>query len=182
MTDASLPPLPLLLSGHAGADAARHRAIWAYDGRLARVARTTRERAIGQMRLAWWNDVMEDDAGLKGQGGPVVDALRATGAMAAPGLIAMIGKAERGPVAIEAIKKHKSAYLMAVGGAAYLVARAIKEAKVVGFEDLGMEAIYAFTVKDMPVSVAVDSLGESVHVTGPQIWKAQIEEQALELI
>ena len=79
MTDASLPPLPLLLSGHAGADAARHRAIWAYDGRLARVARTTRERAIGQMRLAWWNDVMEDDAGLKGQGAPVVDALRATG-------------------------------------------------------------------------------------------------------
>ena len=90
MTDASLPPLPLLLSGHAGADAARHRAIWAYDGRLARVARTTRERAIGQMRLAWWNDVMEDDAGLKGQGEPVVDALRATGAMAAPGLVAMI--------------------------------------------------------------------------------------------
>ena len=90
MTHASLPPLPLLLSGHAGADAAWHRAIWAYDGRLARVARTTRERAIGQMRLAWWNDVMEDDAGLKGQGEPVVDALRATGAMAAPGLVAMI--------------------------------------------------------------------------------------------
>ena len=90
MTHASLPPLPLLLSGHAGVDAARHRAIWAYDGRLARVARTTRERAIGQMRLAWWNDVMEDDAGLKGQGEPVVDALRATGAMAAPGLVAMI--------------------------------------------------------------------------------------------
>src|SRR3546814_239370 len=77
------------------------------------------------------------------------------------GLIAMVGKAERGPVAIEAIRKHKAAYLMAVGGAAYLVARAIKGAKVLGFEDLGMEAIYEFEVQDMPVSVAVDATGES---------------------
>ena len=98
------------------------------------------------------------------------------------GLAGMIGKAERGPVAVEAIKKHGAVYLMAVGGAAYLVSQAVTKAEVVAFEDLGMEAIYAFTVKDMPVSVAVDSQGESVHVTGPQIWKAQIEEQALELI
>ncbi|NBW46894.1 MAG: fumarate hydratase [Betaproteobacteria bacterium] len=90
------------------------------------------------------------------------------------GLIAMIGKAERGPVAIEAIKQHKSAYLMAVGGAAYLVAKAIKGAKVVGFEDLGMEAIYEFDVKDMPVTVAVDSQGISVHNTGPKEWQAKI--------
>jgi fumarate hydratase class I len=90
------------------------------------------------------------------------------------GLIAMIGKAERGPVAIESIQRHKSAYLMAVGGAAYLVAKAIKGAKVVGFEDLGMEAIYEFDVKDMPVTVAVDSTGTSVHNTGPKEWQARI--------
>ena len=98
------------------------------------------------------------------------------------GLIGMIGKAERGPVAIEAIRKHGAVYLMAVGGAAYLVSKAITDAKVVAFEDLGMEAIYAFTVKDMPVSVAVDARGESVHVTGPKIWQQKIEEQAIELI
>jgi fumarate hydratase class I len=90
------------------------------------------------------------------------------------GLIAMIGKAERGPVAIEAIKKHKSAYLMAVGGAAYLVAKAIKGAKTLGFADLGMEAIYEFDVKDMPVTVAVDANGTSVHQTGPKEWQAKI--------
>tara|TARA_Y100000385_G_scaffold268676_1_gene305935 strand:- start:286 stop:1803 length:1518 start_codon:yes stop_codon:yes gene_type:complete len=98
------------------------------------------------------------------------------------GLAGMIGKAERGPVAIEAIKTHGAVYLMAVGGAAYLVSQAVTKAEVVAFDDLGMEAIYAFTVKDMPVSVAVDSRGESVHITGPQIWKARIEEQAIELI
>jgi len=90
------------------------------------------------------------------------------------GLIAMIGKAERGPVAIEAIKQHKSAYLMAVGGAAYLVSKAIKNAKVVGFADLGMEAIYEFDVVDMPVTVAVDAGGTSAHITGPAIWKEKI--------
>ncbi len=90
------------------------------------------------------------------------------------GLIAMIGKAERGPAAIEAIRKHKAAYLMAVGGAAYLVSKAIKSAKVVGFADLGMEAIYEFDVKDMPVTVAVDSSGTSVHETGPREWRARI--------
>ncbi len=90
------------------------------------------------------------------------------------GLIAMVGKAERGPVAIEAIKKHKSAYLMAVGGAAYLVSKAIKGAKVVGFEDLGMEAIYEFDVVDMPVTVAVDSGGTSAHITGPDQWQKRI--------
>ncbi len=94
--------------------------------------------------------------------------------LAQTGLIAMIGKAERGPVAIEAIKKHKSAYLMAVGGAAYLVAKAIKSAPVVGFADLGMEAIYEFEVVDMPVTVAVDAQGTSVHNTGPKEWQARI--------
>ena len=95
------------------------------------------------------------------------------------GLIAMIGKAERGPVAIEAIRKHKSAYLMAVGGAAYLVAKAIKAARVVGFADLGMEAIYEFEVKDMPVTVAVDASGSSVHETGPKEWQARIAKIAV---
>ncbi|AVA37892.1 fumarate hydratase, class I [Cupriavidus metallidurans] len=90
------------------------------------------------------------------------------------GLIAMIGKAERGPTAIESIQKHKSAYLMAVGGAAYLVSKAIRGAKVLAFEDLGMEAIYEFDVKDMPVTVAVDSSGTSVHKTGPAEWQAKI--------
>ena len=94
--------------------------------------------------------------------------------LAQTGLIAMIGKAERGPSAIEAIQKHKSAYLMAVGGAAYLVAKAIKHAKVVGFEDLGMEAIYEFDVVDMPVTVAVDAGGTSVHITGPDEWQKRI--------
>lgn len=90
------------------------------------------------------------------------------------GLISMVGKAERGPVAIESIKRHQSAYLMAVGGAAYLVSKAIKTAKVVGFADLGMEAIYEFDVKDMPVTVAVDAQGTSVHETGPKEWQARI--------
>jgi fumarate hydratase class I len=94
--------------------------------------------------------------------------------LARTGLIAMIGKAERGPVAIEAIRRHRSAYLMAVGGAAYLVAKAIKGARVLGFADLGMEAIYEFDVRDMPVTVAVDALGTSVHDTGPAEWKARI--------
>ena len=94
--------------------------------------------------------------------------------LAQTGLISMVGKAERGPTAIEAIRKHKSAYLMAVGGAAYLVAKAIKGAKVVGFADLGMEAIYEFDVKDMPVTVAVDAQGVSVHQTGPAEWQAKI--------
>lgn len=90
------------------------------------------------------------------------------------GLIAMIGKAERGPVAIEAIRASRAAYLMAVGGAAYLVSKAIRAARVVAFEDLGMEAIYEFDVRDMPVTVAVDSTGVSVHQTGPKLWQARI--------
>ena len=94
--------------------------------------------------------------------------------LAQTGLIAMIGKAERGPAAIEAIQKHRSAYLMAVGGAAYLVSKAIKTAKVVGFADLGMEAIYEFDVIDMPVTVAVDAGGTSAHITGPKIWQEKI--------
>ena len=102
--------------------------------------------------------------------------------LAETGLIAMIGKAERGPVAIEAIKKHKSAYLMAVGGAAYLVSKAIKTAKVVGFADLGMEAIYEFGVVDMPVTVAVDAGGTSVHITGPAEWQKRIASGTLKTI
>ena len=94
--------------------------------------------------------------------------------LAQTGLIAMIGKAERGPAAIEAIRKHQSAYLMAVGGAAYLVSKAIKTAKVVGFADLGMEAIYEFDVVDMPVTVAVDAGGTSAHITGPEAWQKRI--------
>jgi fumarate hydratase class I len=90
------------------------------------------------------------------------------------GLVGMIGKAERGPAAIEAIRDHKAAYLTAVGGAAYLVSKAIKAARVVAFQDLGMEAIYEFEVKDMPVTVAVDSAGNSVHNTGPAEWRAKI--------
>jgi fumarate hydratase class I len=94
--------------------------------------------------------------------------------LAQTGLIAMVGKAERGPTAIAAIQKHQSAYLMAVGGAAYLVSKAIKHAKVVGFADLGMEAIYEFDVVDMPVTVAVDAGGTSVHNTGPAEWQQRI--------
>ena len=94
--------------------------------------------------------------------------------LAQTGLLGMVGKAERGPAAIDAIKKHQSVYLMAVGGAAYLVSKAIKASRVVGFADLGMEAIYEFDVKDMPVTVAVDSAGTSVHKTGPREWQARI--------
>jgi fumarate hydratase class I len=88
----------------------------------------------------------------------------------------MVGKAERGPVAIESIRKHKAAYLMAVGGAAYLVSKAIRASRVVAFGELGMEAIYEFDVKDMPVTVAVDSNGTSVHQTGPAVWSEKIRE------
>jgi fumarate hydratase class I len=90
------------------------------------------------------------------------------------GLLGMVGKAERGPAAIEAIRDNRAVYLMAVGGAAYLVSKAIKASKVLAFEDLGMEAIYEFEVKDMPVTVAVDSAGTSVHQTGPKEWRAKI--------
>ena len=90
------------------------------------------------------------------------------------GLLGMIGKAERGPTAIESIRKHKAVYLMAVGGAAYLVSKAIKSSRVVAFADLGMEAIYEFDVKDMPVTVAVDVNGTSVHQTGPREWQSKI--------
>ena len=95
------------------------------------------------------------------------------------GLTAMVGKAERGPAAVDAIRDHKSAYLMAVGGAAYLVARAIKGSKVVGFEDLGMEAIYEFEVEDFPVTVAVDSEGNNVHHLAPLVWREKIARERL---
>nr|WP_275672330.1 fumarate hydratase [Thermomonas alba] len=102
--------------------------------------------------------------------------------LAQTGLLGMIGKAERGPAAIAAIKKHKSVYLMAVGGAAYLVSKAIRAARVVAFEDLGMEAIYEFEVKDMPVTVAVDSCGTSVHETGPRQWREKIGKIPLKVL
>ena len=92
------------------------------------------------------------------------------------GLIGMIGKAERGPKAIESIKNHGVVYLIAIGGAAYLVSKAIRSARVVAFEDLGMEAIYEFIVEDMPVTVAVDSKGQSVHIAGPRKWRERIRE------
>ncbi|NHI00772.1 fumarate hydratase [Oceanimonas sp. MB9] len=92
------------------------------------------------------------------------------------GLMGMVGKAERGPATVDSIKDHKAVYLMAVGGAAYLVAKAVKKARVLAFEDLGMEAIYEFEVENMPVTVAVDSEGQNAHVAGPAIWKAKIEE------
>jgi fumarate hydratase, class I len=94
--------------------------------------------------------------------------------LAQSGLMGMIGKAERGQVAIDAIKKHKAVYLMAVGGAAYLVSKAIRKAKIVAFEEMGMEAIHEFEVEDMPVTVAVDSQGISVHQTGPAHWYEKI--------
>ena len=94
--------------------------------------------------------------------------------LAQTGLIGMIGKAERGPEGIKAIKKHGAVYLIATGGAAFLVSKAIRSAKVIAFEEMGMEAIYEFEVEDMPVTVAVDSKGESIHITGPQHWRQQI--------
>jgi fumarate hydratase class I len=99
--------------------------------------------------------------------------------LAKTGLVAMIGKAERGPAAIGAIREHKAAYLIAVGGAAYLVAKAIRKSRVVAFADLGMEAIYEFEVRDMPVTVAVDANGESLHTTGPAEWSRKIVELKL---
>ena len=90
------------------------------------------------------------------------------------GLLGMVGKAERGPVAIDTIRDHKAVYLMAVGGAAYLVSKAIRKSRVVAFEELGMEAIHEFEVEDMPVTVAVDSKGDSVHVSGPKEWRSKI--------
>ena len=87
------------------------------------------------------------------------------------GLLGMVGKAERGPEGIAAIRKHRAVYLMAVGGAAYLVSKAVTSAKVIAFPELGMEAIHEFEVKDMPVTVAVDVNGTSVHQTGPSQWR-----------
>ena len=93
------------------------------------------------------------------------------------GLLAMIGKGERGPAAIEAIERHRAASLIAVGGAAYLVAKAIRSARILAFEDLGMEAIHELVVEDMPVTVAVSANGVSVHATGPEEWRRRIAER-----
>ena len=97
------------------------------------------------------------------------------------GLAAMIGKAERGPAGIEAIARHGAAYLMAIGGAAYLVSKAIRKSRVVAFEDLRMEAIHELEVEDMPVTVAVDSRGTSVHRTGPAKWRGIIGKLPVEV-
>jgi len=94
--------------------------------------------------------------------------------LAKTGLIGMIGKSERGAEAIAAIKKHQAIYLMAVGGAAYLVSKAIRKSRIVAFADLGMEAIHEFVIEDMPVTVAVDTNGESVHLIAPKIWQQKI--------
>jgi fumarate hydratase class I len=101
--------------------------------------------------------------------------------LAKTGLLGMIGKAERGPIAIAAIKEFGAVYLMAVGGAAYLVSKAIKSSRVLAFPEMGMEAIYEFDVQDMPVTVAVDSQGDSVHHSGPKIWQQRIAEQKLQV-
>ena len=95
------------------------------------------------------------------------------------GVLAMVGKAERGPVAIDSIRRHGAAYLIAVGGAAYLVSKAIREARVLAFDDLSMEAVHEFVVEDMPVTVAVDARGESVHETGPREWEQKIRVQKI---
>jgi len=120
-------------------------------------------------------DAVRDEA--VGPAGPTtssrMDKFTAT-MLAQTGLIAMIGKAERGPVAIDAIRRHRAAYLIAVGGAAYLVSKAIRRSRVLAFADLGMEAIHEFDVADMPVTVAVDSAGESVHESGPREWRQRI--------
>ena len=94
--------------------------------------------------------------------------------LAQTGLIAMIGKAERGPTGVEAIRKYGATYLMATGGAAYLVSKAIRKSRLVAFPELGMEAIYEFEVENMPVTVAVDARGENVHATAPKIWRKKI--------
>jgi fumarate hydratase class I len=94
------------------------------------------------------------------------------------GLLAMVGKGERGPAAIEAIAKHRAAYLIAIGGAAYLVSKAIRASRVLAFPDLGMEAIHEFEVEDMPVTVAVDANGTSIHAVGPAEWRRRIAERA----
>jgi fumarate hydratase class I len=91
--------------------------------------------------------------------------------LARTGMLGMIGKGERGPAAIDAIRRHRAVYLVAVGGAAYLVSKAIRASRLVAFPDLGMEAIYEFTVEDMPVTVGVDVRGVSVHETGPAEWR-----------
>ncbi|MBW7945639.1 MAG: fumarate hydratase [Sphingomonadaceae bacterium] len=124
-------------------------------------------------------DAVRDEA--VGPAGPTTATRmdKFTRMMLEQGLIAMVGKAERGPTAIDAIRDHKAAYLMAVGGAAYLVSKAIKSAKVLAFEDLGMEAIYEFEVRDMPVTVAVDAAGESVHHLAPLVWREKIAKERL---
>jgi fumarate hydratase class I len=96
--------------------------------------------------------------------------------LAGTGLLGMVGKSERGPAAAEAIRRHGAVYCIAVGGAAYLVSQAIRSARVLAFPDLGMEAIHEFEVKDMPVTVAVDSTGEALHRRGPAEWKLRIEQ------
>ena len=101
--------------------------------------------------------------------------------LARTGLLGMIGKAERGPAGIEAIRRHRAVYLMAVGGAAYLVSKAIRKAAVVAFDDLGMEASHEFVVEDLPVTVAVDSRGTSVHETGPREWQTRIGKIAVKI-
>jgi fumarate hydratase class I len=102
--------------------------------------------------------------------------------LAQTGLLVTVGKAERGPAAVEAIRRHGAAYLIAVGGAAYLVSKAIRASRVVAFPDLGMEAIHEFEVRDMPVTVAVDATGTSIHREGPARWRNRVRDPALSLV
>jgi fumarate hydratase class I len=120
-------------------------------------------------------DAVRDE--IVGPAGPTtatrMDSFTAT-VLEKTGLLGMIGKAERGPAGLAAIQKNQAVYLIAVGGAAYLVSKAIRQARVVAFPELGMEAIHEFVVEDMPVTVAVDSQGESIHNTAPKVWQAKI--------
>ena len=169
------PGETLLLSGHllTGRDAAHQRIVdsLARDGRLP-AGLDFRNRFIYYVGPV---DPVRGEA--VGPAGPTtatrMDKFTDT-LLEKTGLIGMIGKAERGPAGIEAIRRHRAVYLIATGGAAYLVSRAIRSARVVAYPELGMEAVYEFEVVDMPVTVAVDATGESVHQSGPQLWKNRI--------
>ncbi len=175
------PGETLLLSGHllTGRDAAHKRMVDSLerDGRLPEGLDFT-NRFIYYVGPV---DPVGDEA--VGPAGPTtatrMDKFTAT-LLEKTGMIGMIGKAERGPAAIEAIRRRGAVYLIATGGAAYLVSKAVRSARVVAYPELGMEAVYEFEVKDMPVTVAVDSNGESVHRSGPELWKNRIAGIAVE--
>ncbi|MEC3949808.1 hypothetical protein U5A89_12925 [Sphingobium sp. HWE2-09] len=173
LDDDVLPPLALLLAAHAGGgQVERHRALWAFDARLAKVARTTREPMIGQMRLAWWNDVIEDAAGIKGQGEPVVDAMRATGAMAAPGLVAMIDGWEVLVVEPEIDVEGLRTYAIGRGGGLF---RALADAGDVPDWLAAAGQLWALWdlaghVGDTALAEAALALAREIAPVGPMTW------------